>query len=418
MSGSNAPVQAPSRRFVVYWRQADWGFFHRRNEAFTRTLAAQGSVDEVVHLETISLKGLAASAVRTLVLRNPRLRSVYRLHVRKTLARRPIRIDERLLVKSLLIVALSDRVWLKRLNRWLFDRQARRLRASKRTVLLAYPPAIYLRELRVALQPHLTLADLVDDVPAQERDPQRRAALEKAFVEILPLCAAVFATSEELVQRYGAHAPSGIEFLPNGVKPLEPPIGGEHGRTPGQRPRVGYTGTLNRTLDRSLIEYLLKHNPDVEFILIGPVEAAVGAFVQRLKARYPNCRYLGRKRHDELQWHLADCDVLVNLKRADAGTRGNDSIKLYEYLATGKPVVSTPIAPADRLRDVVYVAEDKVQFHRLLQLALAEKAPEKRRQRRRIAADNCWDRRVARILERVGRLHGSDSNQPQEVKGA
>lgn len=418
MNEAGAPVQATSRRFVVYWRQADWGFFHRRNEAFTRTLAAQGSVDEVVHLETISLKGLMASAVRALVLHNPPLRSVYRLHVRKTLARFPIRIDERLLVKSILIVAFSERVWLERLNRWLFHRQARRLHASKQTVLLAYPPAIYLQELRAALRPDLTLADLVDDVPAQEHEPHRRAALEKAFVEILPQCAAVFATSDSLAQRYGAHSPSGIEFLPNGVKPLKLPPCSEHERAPEQRPRVGYTGTLNRTLDRPLIEYLLSHNPNVEFILIGPVEQTAGAFVQRLTARFPNCRYLGRKRHDELQQHMADCDVLVNLKRADAGTRGNDSIKLYEYLATGKPVVSTPIAPADRLRDVVYVAEDKTQFHRLLQCALAEKAPGKRRQRRRIAADNSWDRRVARIIERVEQLYGGDTGQPQEAKRA
>ncbi|EAR22743.1 glycosyltransferase family protein [Nitrococcus mobilis] len=418
MNETGVPVQTTSRRFVVYWRQADWGFFHRRNEAFTRTLAAQGSVDEVVHLETISLKGLVASAARALLLRNPRLRSVYRLHVRKALACRPVRIDERLLVKSMLIVARSERIWLERLNRWLFHRQARRLRASKQTVLLAYPPAIYLQELRAALQPDLTLADLVDDVPAQEYAPRRRAALEKAFVEILPLCAAVFATSESLAQRYGTHAPSGIEFLPNGVKPLDPLVCDEHERVPSRLPRVGYTGTLNRTLDRSLIEYLLSHNPNVEFVLIGPVEPTAGEFIQRLTARFPNCRYLGRKRHDELQSHMADCDVLVNLKRADAGTRGNDSIKLYEYLATGKPVVSTPIAPADRLRDVVYVAKDKTQFHRLLQCALAEKAPGKRQQRRRIAAANTWDRRVARILERVEQLYGGDSGQPQEAKRA
>lgn len=418
MNGPGVPVQPPSRRFVVYWRQVDWGFFHRRNEAFTRTLAAQGSVDEVVHLETISLKGLLASAVRALVLRNPRLRSVYRLHVRKTLARRPILIDERLLVKSLLIVAPSERTWLERLNRWLFRRQARRLHTSKPTILLAYPPAIYMRELRAALQPDLMLADLVDDVPAQECDPQRRAALEKAFVEILPLCAAVFATSESLARRYGAHAPAKIEFLPNGVKLLEPAVCSEHERTPGRRQRVVYAGTLNRTLDRSLIEYLLNHNPDVDFILIGPVEATAEAFVQDLKSRFPSCHYLGRKRHDELQWHLADCDVLVNLKRADAGTHGNDSIKLYEYLATGKPVVSTPIAPADRLHDVIYVAEDKVQFHRLLQCALAEKAPEKRRHRRSIAADNSWEHRVTRILERVGQLCNAAPGQPQEAERA
>lgn len=418
MNRVNVSTQGTSLRFVVYWRQADWGFFHRRNEAFTRALAAQGSVDQVVHLETVSLMGLVASAVRAFVLRDPRLRSVYRLHVRKAIARRPIPVDEGLLVKSMLIVAFSERGWLRRFNRWLFRRQAVRLRDSQQTVLLAYPPAVYLQELRAALQPDFTLADLVDDVPARECEPQRRAALEKAFVEILPVCAAVFATSSRLAECYGAYAPSGIEFLPNGVK-LVPPVCGDHERAAGRRPRVGYAGALNSTLDKALAEYLLSHNPDVDFILIGPVEPTTRAFVRRLKARFPNCHYLGRKQHEELQQHLADCDVLINLKRASVSTRGNDSIKMYEYLATGKPVVSTPMAPADRLRDVVYVAEDKTQFHHLLQRALAEKGLEKRQQRRRIAAANTWERRVERILERVEQLCAGNTNQqPRETKHA
>lgn len=415
MNGASASTQAASLRFVVYWRQADWGFFHRRNEAFTRALAAQGAVDQIIHLETVSLKGLVANTVRALVVRDPGLRSIYRLHVRKTIARQPIPVAERLLIKSILVVAFSERAWIRRLNRWLFRRQAVRLRDSQRTILLVYPPAACLPELKAALQPELTLADLVDDVPAQERDPQRRAALEKAFVEILPVCAAVFATSSKLVERYGAYAPAGIEFLPNGVKPV-PPSSAEHRRVADRRPRVGYTGTLNRSLDEELVEYLLSQNPEVDFILIGPVEPTARATVQRLQERFPNCHYLGRKQHAELQRHLADCDVLVNLKRADISTQGNDSIKIYEYLATGKPVVSTPMAPADRLRDVIYVAEDKAQFHRLLQCALAEKAPEKRRQRRRIAADNTWDRRVEWILERVEKLRVGASSQLEATK--
>ena len=185
-----------------------------------------------------------------------------------------------------------------------------------------------------------------------------------------------------------------------------------------RRPRVAYTGAFNRSLDAELTEHLLSQNPGVDFILIGPVEPTARSLMQRLQKRFPNCHYLGRKPHEELQQHLVDCDVLVNLKRADASTQGNDSIKIYEYLATGKPVVSTPMAPADRLRDVIYVAGDKTQFHRLLQCALAEKASEKRRQRRRIAAENTWDRRAEWILQRVERLRTGAPGQPQEAKRA
>lgn len=387
-------------RFIVYWRQADWGFYHRRNEAFTRILATRDAVDEVIHLETVSLKGVLANLVRAIRAQTPGMRAAYRLQVRKAVSPRPTRVAEHLAVQSLLIVAFSKHPAVQRLNRWLFRLQAAHLRTPRRTVLLAYPPAVYLADLERALRPDVVLADLVDDVPALESDPARRAARERAFVEILPRCHAVFATSDQLAQRYGRHAPCGIEFLPNGVSvradaPAAAPDA--HGRR-----RVAYTGTLNYSLDTELVEYLLTHNPEVDFLLIGPVEAAAASFVRHISSAFPNCQYLGMKQHDDLQRHLESCDVLANLKRADRTTRGNDSIKIYEYLATGKPVVSTSMAPADRMRDLIYVADDKAQFHHLLQQALAENDPERRRRRRAVAAENAWERRVERILGRVG----------------
>lgn len=396
-SDANAPL-----RFIVYWRQADWGFYHRRNEAFARALATRETVGEVVHLEAVSLKGVLACLLRALGSRDPGLRAVYRLHVRKALWRKPVAVSGKLAVQSILIATFSRHPLAQRLNRFLFRRQVARLRGIRPTVLLAYPPAHHLPDLVSALRPRLTLADLVDDVPALERDPGRRAASEHAFVEILPGCGAVFATSPRLAERYGAHAPCGIEFLPNGVKSAGAPM--PEATAGNRRPRVAYTGSLNRSLDTALVEHLLASNPKVDFLLIGPVEPSAAAFVRRATETYPNCLYLGRKRHDELQRSLADCDVLVNLKRADTTTRGNDSIKIYEYLATGKPVVSTPMAPADRLTHLIHVAGDNETFQRLLRRALAENDPRLRAERRRIAGENTWERRVDRILARVGEL--------------
>lgn len=402
MSGARNPAGTEAPRFIVYWRQADWGFHHRRNEAFARALAARAAVAEVVHLETVTPKGVFACLLRALGSRDRGLRAVYRLHVRKALSRRPVTLADGLTVQSIVIAAFSERPLVQRLNRFLFRRQAARLRSAKLTVLLAYPPARHLPELVDTLRPRLTLADLVDDVPALERDPARRAACERAFVEILPACGAVFATSPRLAARYSAHAPCGIEFLPNGVKLDDAPAPAPVDR--GRRPRVAYTGSLNRSLDQALLEHLLTSNPDVDFLLIGPLEASAAAFVRRAVAVHSNCQYLGRKRHDELQRHVAGCDVLTNLKRADITTRGNDSIKIYEYLATGKPVVSTPMAPADRLSHLIYVAGEKAAFQRLLRRALAEDDPRLRAERRRVAGENTWERRVDRILARVEAL--------------
>ncbi|MGD8708895.1 MAG: hypothetical protein PVF40_00795, partial [Ectothiorhodospiraceae bacterium] len=95
---------------------------------------------------------------------------------------------------------------------------------------------------------------------------------------------------------------------------------------------------------------------------------------------------------------------------ADHRTRGNDSIKLYQYLATGKPVVSTSMSPADRMRDVLYVSDSPERFHGLLALALVENDGALRGRRRQIAAENAWERRVERIVERFrDRLYDADA---------
>jgi len=396
------PRQAgePNLRFVVYWRQADWGFYGRRNEALARSLAAHPAVRDVLHLECVSLRGLLATALRAVAARDRGMRTAYWRQLRKAVARRPVTVAPGLRVKSLRVLGFTGPALVVRLNRWWLRRQLAPLQHPAPTALLCYPPAPYQDEVADSIPASSLLADLVDDVPAQERDPVRRRRKAAAFVALLPRCGAVFATSQRLAERYGDAAPSGIEFLPNGVRTdgAEPAPSSRRG---GRRPRVGYAGTFNATLDQGLLEHLLAWNPNVDFVLIGPAAGAAAGFLRRMQERYGNCRYLGRKQHDELREHLAGCDVLVNLKRADEITRGNDSLKIYEYLATGKPVVSTPMAPADRLRDVVYTATHAPDFQQALRRALEENDPALVARRRVVAADNGWDRRAARIVARV-----------------
>jgi len=389
-------MNTPPPHFFVYWRQADWGFYARRNEAFARNLAGREGVGNVTHLETVSLKGVLATAVRALTVRDPQLRRVYRLHLGKALSPRPITVADGLAVKSLVILRFGGGALTDRVNRLLIRRQVARLRAGLPSVLLAYPPAPYQHDVVEALRPTVLLADLVDDVPALEVDPGRRAAREREFVSLLPRCRAVFATSPRIVERYAEHAPAGIRFLPNGVATAAEPEAGAGDN--GDRPRVAYTGMINRSLDFDVLTYLLACYPGVDFLLIGPVEADTRARRDALARTFGNCHYLGPRQHDEMRRLIAGCDVLLNLKRADRLTRGNDAIKIYEYLATGRPVVSTPMAPADRLHDLIGVATEPAEFERALGSALIDDDPHTRERRLAVAADNSWSRRVDVVL--------------------
>jgi UDP-galactopyranose mutase len=108
-------------------------------------------------------------------------------------------------------------------------------------------------------------------------------------------------------------------------------------------PRAGFFGVIDERMDYVLIDALARLRPDLHLVMIGPVVKVDPA----LLPRHPNIHWLGAKTYDELPSYLAGWDVaLLPFARNDA-TRFISPTKTPEYLAAGKPVVSTSI------RDVV-----------------------------------------------------------------
>jgi UDP-galactopyranose mutase len=109
------------------------------------------------------------------------------------------------------------------------------------------------------------------------------------------------------------------------------------------RPRVGYAGVIDERIDLELVEFLARTRPDWQLVFVGPV---VKIDPGRLPRR-PNIHYLGQKPYESLPLYLSGWDVAVLPFARNAATRFISPTKTPEYLAAGRPVVSTPI------RDVV-----------------------------------------------------------------
>ena len=113
----------------------------------------------------------------------------------------------------------------------------------------------------------------------------------------------------------------------------------------------------------------------------------------------------------ELPAYLAQMDVCLNVFRAGALSKDVSPLKFYEYLATGKPVVSTrePLQVED-FRDVVYIAHDADEFLALCDEAAREDAPEKVEKRLAYGEQCSWTERVRQmedVLYKKGVLHES-----------
>ena len=108
-------------------------------------------------------------------------------------------------------------------------------------------------------------------------------------------------------------------------------------------PRLGFYGVLDERFDTELLDQVAEMRPDWQFVMVGPI---VKISDEDLPKR-PNIHYLGGKKYEQLPAYLSGWDVALMPFAMNESTQFISPTKTPEYLAGGKPVVSTPI------RDVV-----------------------------------------------------------------
>jgi UDP-galactopyranose mutase len=126
-------------------------------------------------------------------------------------------------------------------------------------------------------------------------------------------------------------------------------------------PRMGFFGVVDERFDIELLDAISAARPDWNFVIIGPV-------VKINEADLPhrdNIHYLGSKSYKELPLYLAGWDVAALLFARNESTRFISPTKTPEYLAAGRPVVSTSIRdvvrPYGKL-GLVRIADDAAEF--------------------------------------------------------
>ncbi len=105
-------------------------------------------------------------------------------------------------------------------------------------------------------------------------------------------------------------------------------------------PRFGFYGVIDERFDIEMIEQAAKARPEWQFILIGPIVK----IDQETLPRFANIHYLGGKEYRELPSYLSGWDVAIIPFAINESTKFISPTKTPEYLAAGKPVISTPIA--------------------------------------------------------------------------
>jgi teichuronic acid biosynthesis glycosyltransferase TuaH len=156
---------------------------------------------------------------------------------------------------------------------------------------------------------------------------------------------------------------------------------------------MGYLGNIERRTDFDLLRDALEVLGDWHLVLAGPVEAA---YVPEQIFDHPRIHFTGSCDHEEAPSVMARFDVAIIPFKCDEVSQGIYPLKLFEYLAAGKPVVSTNFNPEvlDSLSEVVEIGLTPEDFADKVLKAYASDDEEKQKHRALVASKNTWTHRA------------------------
>jgi glycosyltransferase involved in cell wall biosynthesis len=170
-------------------------------------------------------------------------------------------------------------------------------------------------------------------------------------------------------------------------------------------PVIGYRGAIARWFDFDLIRSVAEAEPDWSFVLVGPIDRRVAAEAESV-ASLPNVEFIGERGSDAMPAYARAFDVEAVWFVVDELTQGVTPLKVFESLAAGTPVVSTPL-PACESIPGVRTATDSAAFRDQLDAAMQD-ATDPGWEARALATANDadWSHRLGPLLDRL-----DDANQ-------
>lgn len=227
--------------------------------------------------------------------------------------------------------------------------------------------------------------------------PHRRwwPAYEAAYARVGPLERRVCAVSHAILDRVAPVGPSAV--VPNGLAPEEwqPPWADSGWLQALPPPRILYVGSLDDRIDVAAVVDTARRFPEGSVVLVGPMldrarfEAVAGL---------PNVTISAPVGRREVAGLVHQSDVCILPHQRTALTRAMSPLKLYEYLAGGRPVAATDLPPVRAIEGRIVLVEESGSFAEGVGRAL-ELGPASEQERQEFISRNSWASRHEAILD-------------------
>ena len=159
------------------------------------------------------------------------------------------------------------------------------------------------------------------------------------------------------------------------------------------KPIAGFYGSISEWLDLALLEQVVKRMPHWNFVLIGKAVVDTSAL-----SCLPNVHLLGPRQHHELPRYSQHWNASLLPFRDNAQIRACNPLKLSEYLAAGKPVVSTPFPALNPFRSLISVADSVDSMVEALEASVSLAGDDRfQTQSRSLVSSESWQSRAALV---------------------
>lgn len=301
--------------------------------------------------------------------------------------------------------------WLPRLGRpgWLarltaqhrFKQVHDRLRARGCTKIVLYLWGLEFAESLGEISHDLSIYNVSDEYSFSSTE----VAVSARERRLLESVGQVFIISPALMKKKGHFNPH-TDSLPAGVDywRYATPVPEPEDMRSIPHPRIGYLGHLKSRLDWPLLLELSARHPQWSFVFVGPKSPhpAIDAALAEMSRR-SNVYFLGGRPAEKLGEYIQHFDVCTMPYVVDDYTKYIYPGKMHEYLASGRPVVSSAIHSVEEFSNVIKIAADREGWSTAIEDALSkeENAPQRRAERQRAAREYDWDPLVEKIARTI-----------------
>lgn len=259
-------------------------------------------------------------------------------------------------------------------------------------------------ELPEGIRPDLSVYYSVDDISQSVYIQKHGPGLEDRHLQTADIC---LATSSELQRICQEKTSQPVYLLRNAANtalfnravsetlPVPPELQGE------SRPVIAYTGAIGLRIDYALLKKIAEVHRDKLLLMVGPKSST---FEDVGLDDMENVRFTGSRPLEALPAYLQHASCAIIPFRCNTLTKSIYPLKLHEYLAAGKSVVSTNFSPdVAEFNDHVFITETHTDFVKTIEKAVLPSDPRTIRKRMEIAAGNSWKVRVEELEEILAR---------------